>query len=519
MRQLLLPAIALLVLTCGEGSGSITDAGMDADIDTDTDTDTDADSDSDTDDECLDEDMFVPGDCPEIDASDPCIRYVSLEGESPNDGTTWGSAFQHVQEGIDACRCVAIALDAPCQVWVAGGRYHIHRGCKTDTVRLRPLVEAYGGFDGTEDALQDRDWLANETILDGESASGPNPECGALEAMTEDCDTGVALHVVTGSDEARLDGFTVTNGWAVGGYLEQVQGAGMRNTSVSPEVANCTFADNHASAPGDCGGANGGGMYNYQSSVVVTDTVFVDNSQSSGAGGSEEGGGAVSNIGGSPELVSCLFSGNSSDNGWAGYGKGAAIYSLNSATHVSSCVFQENGGSYADGGALYDAAGSLAVESSVFVNNLGRLGGGLLSAASATSITNCTFLGNEASENGGGIASVAGSTTSITNCTVWGSTGGQIHDDGYGDPPVVSYSNVQGGFAGDGNIDADPLFVDAEGGDLSLQPGSPCVDAADGTAAPELDIDGNPRVDHPDSPNTGVGPPWADMGAHELQPE
>jgi hypothetical protein len=72
---------------------------------------------------------------------------------------------------------------------------------------------------------------------------------------------------------------------------------------------------------------------------------------------------------------------------------------------------------------------------------------------------------------------------------------------------------------GEGNFWADPLLVDPENGDFRFQPGSPCIDAADGTVAPEFDFLGNPRVDDPDSPNTGLGPPWADIGAFEYQPE
>jgi len=42
---------------------------------------------------------------------------------------------------------------------------------------------------------------------------------------------------------------------------------------------------------------------------------------------------------------------------------------------------------------------------------------------------------------------------------------------------------------------------------------------ADGASAPEFDLEGESRADDPDTTNTGLGPPWADMGAYEYQPE
>ncbi len=87
---------------------------------------------------------------------------------------------------------------------------------------------------------------------------------------------------------------------------------------------------------------------------------------------------------------------------------------------------------------------------------------------------------------------------------------------------VLTYSDVQGGWPGIGNIDADPLFVDPDSGDFRLMPGSPCNDAGDNTAVPvgiTTDLDGNPRfVDDLGTIDTGNGdPPIVDRGAYEFQ--
>ena len=134
---------------------------------------------------------------------------------------------------------------------------------------------------------------------------------------------------------------------------------------------------------------------------------------------------------------------------------------------------------------------------------------------SSPTVTNCTFFGNSATA-GGGIADRQHSSSTVTNCILWADTGGEVYNQ-FSSSTAITYSNVQGSYPGTGNIDADPLFVDSEAGNLRLGPGSPCIDAANGLEAPMLDLDSNARHDDPDSPNTGIGPPWADMGAYEYQ--
>jgi hypothetical protein len=83
------------------------------------------------------------------------------------------------------------------------------------------------------------------------------------------------------------------------------------------------------------------------------------------------------------------------------------------------------------------------------------------------------------------------SDPTITNCVIWGNSntsGESIDGDG---TPTVTYSDIEGGFAGDGNIAVDPMYVDADGpddtpgtedDDLRHSGGSPCIDAANSNA-------------------------------------
>jgi predicted outer membrane repeat protein len=192
-------------------------------------------------------------------------------------------------------------------------------------------------------------------------------------------------------------------------------------------------------------------------------------------------------------IVNCLFSNNFSDEA------GGAIYSDAVDSQIINCLFNSN---FSDGA-----------------------GGAIFTDAVGTQIINCTFAMNIANLNaaatGGGAIFALGGTTTVANCIAVDNVPDQFRvDAGTLD---VTFSNIEGGWPGVGNIASDPQFVDPSAEDYHLADTSPCIDAASNPAVPRgitEDLDGHPRfVDDPATVDTGLGrAPIVDMGAYEFQP-
>ncbi len=190
----------------------------------------------------------------------------------------------------------------------------------------------------------------------------------------------------------------------------------------------------------------------------------------------------------------------------AGY-RGGGVYFIDADPIFSDNRIIDNTSS-GDGGGVYcwefygDISGNM-----ISGNQTSGNGGGiLLRNSSGFLISRCVVADNSCQENGGGIAVLA-SISTLANLTVirnQGGTGGGLFCDQETDALVVNsifrddsasvqgnelmfegggfgvnYSDIEGGFSGNGNIDEDPLFVDPENNDFHLQEGSPCINAGD----------------------------------------
>lgn len=206
----------------------------------------------------------------------------------------------------------------------------------------------------------------------------------------------------------------------------------------------------------------------------------------------------------SGETSAAVFDGFTIKGGSAEFG-GAILIENSSAPTIKNCILEENSATGSGGGVYINASNPTFINCTFAANSTDGGGGAIAMIGSSPVITNCTFSANYAM-NGGGILAVGSSPEAavstvvasapvITNTILWDNTPNEIHADAES-TPVVTYSDVAGGFSGEGNVDKDPLFYEPESKDFHLKKGSPCIDKGNNKAVEKVDLDqdGNPRI-------------------------
>ncbi|MHC4087997.1 MAG: right-handed parallel beta-helix repeat-containing protein [Planctomycetota bacterium] len=194
---------------------------------------------------------------------------------------------------------------------------------------------------------------------------------------------------------------------------------------------------------------------------------------------------------------------------------GGGMYNYYSSPMVKNCNFKDNSATE-DGGGMFNDNSSPTLTNCIFFNNYAAdVGGAMVMTNSNTKVTNCTFSGNSAVY--AGAMRIYQSIPILTNCILWGNTASISGPEIYapGETFIINYSDIEGGWSGEGNIDINPLLRNVAKGDLSLSPWSPCIDAGsnDVVAPDSTDITGLSRLVDGDC-NTTV---TVDMGAHEFR--
>jgi predicted outer membrane repeat protein len=269
-------------------------------------------------------------------------------------------------------------------------------------------------------------------------------------------------------------------------------GGGLRSEGGSPSLSQCEFQENFASV-------SGGAIYAHRTSLTLTLTEcrFLKNA-AWGAGG------GISTYQGTVSLIDCAFDENSAENGGAVY---ATYYK---AAVLTGCRFGTNL-ALNRGGAVYAKAGPsmsdslMVLTGCTFSGNTATRAGALYTEGRylpehAVTVDHCVFTGNWARDTGGALAvdytplTIVNSTfadnwaktwptldwrchlwgpwddpaVNMTDCILWDREqsiiraatlwGGQTVDTA-GAAIAIIHSDVRGGWPGEGNIDADPLFA------------------------------------------------------------
>lgn len=407
------------------------------------------------------------------------VLHVSPSGNDTASGQTWAAAKRTVNGAL-------LAAQARDEIWVAAGIY-------TERIHLKNEVALYGGFNGAEQALAQRDFGRNLTILDGGGAG-----------IVVRCELAGA----TGA--TRLDGFVVRNG-------SGIMGGGIACTATSPTIANNLITQNVSAGPG-------GGIccYNGANPLIIGNRI-IDNR----AGGDDADGGGIAcmtgskgNLGSSPTIIGNLIARNrAEENGGGIAAKGTFVSEdgqvvIPSAPTILNNLIAQNLSTEAPLGDRSLGGGGIAcvddgmakiIANNTIVANSGWHAGGILLVGGARdnpSVINNTLVGN----NGPALRWVGVNTIRIANNILAYNTAGLSRPAGL--PPgqaVIRHNLVHGNvidFDGlpnlvgqEGNLGFEPRLASWTYGDHHLQPDSPCVNAGDDTwvQAEWQDADGTAR--------------------------
>jgi hypothetical protein len=423
-----------------------------------------------------------------------------------------------------------------------GGMYNYQSSSPTltDVEFNGNSASLYGGgmcnYSNSSPSLNRVNFYTNSAVYYGGGMynfDASNPTLTEITFQGNSADAGGGMYNINDSDPTLTTVIFVSNS-------ATSEGGGMYNDYSDPSLEEVTFNSNSA--------ATGGGMYNTGYSLPqLTDVAFNGNF-------ADYGGGMYNYSYGNPTLINVTFSGNYANAGGGMYNEEDSSPALtNVAFSYNAATTDSGGGMYnyynssptlfnvifsgntapSDGGGMYnDEDSSPTLANVTFSGNSASYGGGMYSYNSDPTLTNVAFNGNSASY-GGGMTNEDSSPT-LTNVIMWGDSapnGPEIYNNS--STLTISYSDIQGcsgsgagwqsacGTDGGGNIDADPLFVDADGTDnivgtaddnLRLGFGSPAIDAGNNISVTvATDLDGLPRK----ADGNGDSNVVVDMGAYE----
>lgn len=310
------------------------------------------------------------------------VIYVKFDAPGLNNGSSWANAYLTLDPALSA----AVPGD---QIWVAAGTYTTDNPAPNNYFLMESGVELYGGFNGTETSLSQRNYLTNVTILDGDIGGDDIP--GDFTQKRTD-NTLHVLYVLNGDPENRsvVDGFRIKGGNTSndnnGADLTRRGGGILAQAKVT--VRNCYFTDNFAQS-----GAGVAALDAEASGIIVDNCVFDGNYANAQSAGVYM---RVLNAG---EVNNCIFRNNTTN-------RGCVYPQYSNNVLIDSCLF-ENNKADADyfGAALFTWQSNFVLSNSVIRNNTATNAAGMYNdcseGISSFLIDNCVFDSNFTTGYGG----------------------------------------------------------------------------------------------------------------------
>jgi predicted outer membrane repeat protein len=393
-------------------------------------------------------------------------RTVFVRGSATgaNNGTSWANAYSSLTTALTN------SLDGD-DIWVAAGTYKPSSTINRDaTFSVAKFVRMFGGFNGTETSLEQRNWRVNTTNLSGDLS---NNDTGLGGNQGEN---SKRIVTVSASSGAIIDGFWVVGGSNTTPGQQPDFGAGVGflsggygSMSSSAVVRNCVFRWNSAVSYGGAIGLWG----SVSTPLTIQGCVFTQNSAPS------NGGGAIQTDNCPLVVRDCLFDGNST----AGSGGGAITANNTRDIIIINSVFRGNvgsGGTGAGGVRVWTSnAAKYRIFQSTFYNNTGPRGAVYFENTPET--TSCLFSNSIITGSGSIPVTFPVSSYLLSDQTISG-TGNIL-----GAPGFVNAASPLG---------ADGFFGTADDG-MALQPGSLGINAGSDSLVPSalaMDVAGQSRV-------------------------
>ncbi|MBQ3594255.1 MAG: hypothetical protein II981_02450, partial [Bacteroidales bacterium] len=449
------------------------------------------------------------------------IIYVDADADGLRDGSSWENALDDLNSALFIAEKIKQDHEAYPEIWVAAGTYY-GDGTSTNAFIMAEGVSVYGGFAGTETTLEQRDYEANVTILDGQ---------GTQRVLYQD-------KVYTESTATVWDGITIQNGGGAyngaGAYIQEYG-----------TLRNCTIKNNGREFTSS-GRVYGGGVYLvggrleyckihdnllkntnsnyiygagvYMTNGYITDCEIYNNEVHNTYSSSyaNYAGVCVDNNSNTKKAVveNCYVH----DNYSQGYGGGMYLdgYSSNYVEAIN-CRIENNEAGQSAGGV--SASSYVTLVGCNISNNTSKNYGSGLYMSNNVNVINCNIVNNKMTNTNNNGAGIYGSSSAnIYNTVIWGNKKADVSDNVYfsgNANVVVSHSAIEGGYTGIGNINLfssntgdgiHPEFVnptegagkDYYNGDWSLQEGSALIDKGVIEGLPitltETDFAGNVRV-------------------------